>query len=382
MHQDCDITHHSLRITHHSPFCARPEARGEGDLEARRKPQGLKQRIVFFCAAPRLVPRAFCLLRAQHGVSIVELMIGVTVASAIVSAGYGVMTSTDRAAQVNDQTAEMQQNARVAMELLTRDLKLAGFGMNGPVGACANALVPSDNNTAGADTGPDSFSVVAPTSLSTLATPAVGGALSITLQPGAVAAMSSSGFGNGAILSIGGVSTTSVANIVGDTLTLASSLGQSVAFPAGTQVFWITCVTYAVSTNAATCAGTAPCLLRGGVPLAEGIEDLQVAYACDGCGGVADGVIDDQNASGTFDTSDFVSNSTWSTGNMTPVNIRLARVSIVARQIRSDSNWGSQAPVVAEDHNPATDPGFTPSTYQQIRRRLYTKTVQVRNLGL
>ena len=322
------------------------------------------------------------LLRKQHGVSMVELMIGISVAMGVAAAGYGVMTSTDKAAQVNDQTAEMQQNARVAMELIARDLKLAGFGMNGTVGACANALVPADNNTAGPDTGPDALSVVAPTTLSTLANPVSGGALSITLQPGAVAAMSSSGFANGASISIGGVSSTTVANIVGDTLTLGTSLGQSTVFPAGTQVFWITCVTYAISTNAATCAGTAPCLLRGGVPLAEGIEDLQVAYACDGCVGVADGIIDDQNASGTFDAADFVSNSTWSTGSMIPANIRLARVSIVARQTRADSEWRNTGAIVAEDHNPATDPGFNPSTYQQIRRRLYTKTVQVRNLGL
>ena len=312
----------------------------------------------------------------------VELMIGLTVATAVIAAGYNVMNGTDRATQVNDQTAEMQQNARVAMELLARDLKLAGFGMNGTVGACTNALVPADNNTAGADTGPDSLSVVAPTALSTLANQAAGGALSITLQPGAVAAMTPSGFGVGAAISIGGVSASTVGNIAGDTITLGSSLVQSAVFPAGTQVYWLTCVTYAVSTNAATCAGTAPCLLRGGVPLAEGIEDLQVAYACDGCAGVADGIIDDQNASATFDTNDFVSNSTWTTGSMIPANIRLARISIVARQTRADTSWRNTGAIVAEDHNPATDPGFDLSTYQQIRRRLYTRTVQVRNLGL
>jgi len=341
MHQDRDSTHHSSPITHH-----------------------------------------YGLLRQQAGVSMVELMLGVTLTTAVVAAGYSVMTGTDRATQVNDQTAEMQQNARVALELIARDLKTAGFGMNGTVGGCANALVPADNNTGGADTGPDSLSVIAPTSLSTLANPASGGTLSITLQPGTVAAMTSSGFGNGAAISIGGVSSSTVANIVGDTLTLGASLGQSVVFPAGTQVFWITCVTYAISTNAATCAGTAPCLLRGGVPLAEGIEDLQVAYACDGCIGTADGIIDDQNANGIFDANDFVSNSTWSTGSMVPANIRLARVSIVARQTRADAQWRNTGAVVAEDHNPALDPGFNSSTYQQIRRRLYTKTVQVRNLGL
>ena len=319
---------------------------------------------------------------SERGVSMIELLVGITVATTVIAAGYGIMSSTDRAATVNDQTAGMQQNVRVAMELLTRDIKLAGFGMGTGIGACTNAIVPADQNTGGADTGPDSVSLVGPMPLSTLAAQATGGALSITLQPGAVAAMTPEGFGNGAAISLGGVNASTVNNIAGDVLTLGSSLVQSASFPVGTQVFWLRCITYAVSTNAVTCAGTAPCLLRGGVPMAEGIEDLQVAYACDGCAGVADGVIDDQNASGTFDTGDFVSDNAWNSGTMIPSNIRLVRISIVARQIRSDPQWSSTAAVVAEDHNPATDPGFDQSAYKQIRRRLYTKTVQVRNLGL
>jgi type IV pilus assembly protein PilW len=116
--------------------------------------------------------------------------------------------------------------------------------------------------------------------------------------------------------------------------------------------------------------------------MAEGVEDLQLAYACDGCAGVADGVVDDQNASATFDTGDFVSDNAWNSGTMIPSNIRLVRISIVARQVRPDAQWSSTVPVVAEDHNPGTDPGFDQHAYKQVRRRLYTKTVQVRNLGL
>lgn len=319
---------------------------------------------------------------AERGVSMFELLVGISVAMIVIAAGYGIMTSTDRAAAVNDQTAEMQQNARVAMELLTRDIKTAGFGMPGTVGGCANAIVPADQNPGGADTGPDSVSVVVPTLLSTLAAPAQGGALTVTLQAGAVAAMAPEGFGNGATISLGGLSAGMVNTIAGDVLTLGASLGQSASFPAGTQVFWLRCIAYAVSTNVTTCAGTAPCLLRGGVPLAEGIEDLQLAYACDGCAGVADGIVDDQNASGTFDAGDFVSNNAWNSGSMVPSTIRLVRVSVVARQVRSDAQWSSTVPVVAEDHNPGTDPGFDQHAYKQVRRRLYTKTVQVRNLGL
>lgn len=332
----------------------------------------------------RLVPRAQSAWRQQRGISLIELLVGVTVSTTVVLAGYTLMSNSDKASTVNDQTAEMQLNARVAMELITKDLKQAGFGMVGPIGACTNAIVPADNNSAGADTGPDSVSVVVPTLLSTLAVQAPGASpTTLTLQPGSVAAMTPSGFGVGATISAGGAWTTTVSNITGDVLTLGISVAQTATFPAGTQVFWLQCVTYAVSTNATTCSSKGPCLLRGGVPLADGIEDLQIAYACDGCLGAAvDGAVDDQNASGTFDSADFVSNNTWATSPMTPDTIRLARITIVARQVTSDIQWNATVPVVAEDHNPGTDPGFNQSTYKQVRRRLYTKTVQVRNLGL
>jgi type IV pilus assembly protein PilW len=336
------------------------------------------------------VSHSFCpvlsahrLLPMEAGVSLVEMVFAVGVATTVVLAAYTLMSHTETAAVINDQTAEMQMNARVAMELITKDLKGAGFGMNGAVAGCATALVPADNNPAGADTGPDSVSVVAPTPLSTLANAALGGALSITLQPGAVAAMTPSGFGNGSSVSLGGVWSGTVANIAGDTLTLNTTLGQSAVFPAGTQVYWLQCVTYTVLTSPTACSGNGPCLLRNGAPIADGIEDLQIAYACDGCVGIADGVIDDQPGSAAgFDTGDFVSDSTWANAQMTAEKIRLARINVVARQMRSDPAWISTAPVAAEDHNPATDPGFNSSTYQQNRRRLYTRTVQVRNLGL
>jgi type IV pilus assembly protein PilW len=331
------------------------------------------------CVASRASRR----LRQQAGVSLVEVMMAVGVASTVVLAAYTLMSHTENAAVINDQTAEMQMNARIAMELLTKDLKEAGFGVNGPIGGCTNAIMPVDKNPAGADAGPDGFSVVAPTLLSTLANQASGGQLTVTLQSGAIAAAMLSGFGTGSTISLGGAWTATVNSIAGDTLTLSSTLGQAAVFPAGTQIFWLQCVTYAVSTSPTTCSGTGPCLLRGGVPVAEGIEDLQIAYACDGCAGVADGIIDDQLGSAAgFDTGDFVSNSNWATSPMTPDTIRLARISIVARQTRTDPAWISTVPVVAEDHNPATDPGFNGSAYRQIRRRLYTRTVQIRNLGL
>ncbi|MES4787360.1 MAG: hypothetical protein C4294_17905 [Nitrospiraceae bacterium] len=144
-------------------------------------------------------------------------MAGMAVAIVVVAAGFTALTGSNKATQINDQAAQTQQNARVAMDLLSRDLKMAGFGMTAPVGNCtiggnAAAIVPADNNPAGADTGPDSVSLAVPTTsvvapLWQLATQVTGGlaATAIQLNAGAGAAMASAGLAIGGTISIGGV---------------------------------------------------------------------------------------------------------------------------------------------------------------------------------
>lgn len=361
------------------------------------------------------------LLKDQQGVTLIELMAGLTVGIIIVAAGFTALTGSNKATQVNDQTAQTQQNARVAMELISRDLKVAGFGMAGPVGTCNTAIVPADNNIAGGDAGPDSLSAVVPNTstvapLWTLVNQSTGPFIQITLQPGAATAMANAGLVVGATISIGGVVSANVSGIAGDTLTLGTAIGAPAVFSVGTVIYFLQCVTYQIirpgDVNVAACGGNAPCLVRGEAPsvvtprecnvlpntcvaVAEGIEDLQLAYACDGCnavvnGGVADRIVDDQDASGTFTEGDFISNNNWSTPPLIPDSIRLVRISLVARQTQADQGFsegrtaatGFSGPIIVEDHNPSSDAAYNPGTYSQFRRRVITRTVQTRNLGL
>lgn len=346
--------------------------------------------------------------RGERGFTLVEVMFGLAIATAVIAAGYTIMISTEKASTVSDQTAQMQQNARIAMDLISRDLQVAGFGFTGPVGDCANPIVPLDTDPAGPDANnatavppvwADQVRVVVPTQLGTLIAAVAGPITTIDLTAGSVAAVTPD-FAVNAVVSVNGAASSTVSAISGDKLTLNPPIPAPAQFPAGTQVHWLRCMTYAIGTTTARCSGNAPCLLRGVrnlavadvnndtnmVPLAEGIEDLQFAYACDGCtaatAGIDDGVADDQNASNTFDTADFISNNTWAAAPVTPTTIRLARVSIVAKQIRNDPSWTSTGPVVVEDHDPTNDAGFNAQTYSQSRRRLFTRTVQLRNLGL
>ena len=95
------------------------------------------------------------------------------------------------------------------------------------------------------------------------------------------------------------------------------------------------------------CGSTTPCLVRNNVPLVDGVEDMQITYACDGCNQAApnplfpDGIVDDQDGSSasgfpTFTQGDFISNSAWAITPGTPDKIRMAQVSLVVRPTKSD----------------------------------------------
>jgi type IV pilus assembly protein PilW len=355
-----------------------------------------------------------------QGFTLIELMIALAITSIIVVASFTVLTTSNKATRANDQVAGMQYNARAAMELMSRDIKMAGFGMVGPVGNCNTPIVPLDNNPGGADTGPDAVSVATQavsytTTQWVLAAQAAGPFSQISLPSSQVGDMVTQGLANGSMISLGGVVSAQVATVAAaaGTITLQTPVGSSAVFPANTPVYLLQCVTYQVipvpdANN--VCGGTAPCLVRGVVaglncnvatspcvPIVDGIEDLQLAYACDGCvatinAGIPDGVIDDQNVNGTFDQADFITNSNWTTTPLTADTIRLVQISLVARQISAEQGLGetqsaginTPTPLVVSDHNQAQDASYiaNPTQYAQQRRRVLVRTVETRNMGL
>ena len=364
----------------------------------------------------------------ERGFTLIELMISLVIASVIVAAGYTVLTTTHKATISNERAIGTQQNVRVAMEVIARDIKQAGFGMptapnvllpvGGIAGNCAPggtsaAIRPVDNNVAGIplnanDTGADTISVVVPRTDPSwvLANAAPAGAPvfnNITLTGTAVTAMRNEGMADnsGAYVSLGGVVTVPVTTSLGAIIQLGRPTFAPMNFPVGTQVYLLQCVTYQVATGAANCGSAGPCLTRTvdsgtALPvtasLVDGVEDLQFAYACDGCNaainaGVPDGVIDDFNANNTFDIADFQTNRVWAVGTFDPATIRLVQINIVARQTAIDQGTGEgnqsgnlSTPLQVSDHLPSNDVGYNAATYQSFRRRFLTRTVDTRNM--
>ena len=378
----------------------------------------------------------------ERGVSLIEMMMALAISVIVVGGTYQVLYNSQQMQTVNEQAVQSQQNARIAMELIAMDLKDAGFNaqqltspgidITGATGNCGlNGILPRDNNPLGNDTGPDSVSMIVPVGLSTLRTAITGAAptTSVVLQNGAVAA--AEGFGAAPyaspVISIAGYHVGTVSSISSDTLTLGAQvkLPKDAAMPVGMQVYWLKCIMYKIihpSSNAATeqplCGGALPCLVRGTPPctvgqagpacvaVVDGIEDLQLSYACDGCVGVEDGVVDDQTGgtANQFDARDFVSNDAWNTGAFIPKSIRLAKVTVVARQmgtamgaesasIGARANFSPsplQVPADNPDHNhangvfAANDLGTAAAltAYQKQQRRVLTRIVQLKNMGL
>jgi type IV pilus assembly protein PilW len=357
--------------------------------------------------------------QAEEGMTLIEVLVASVVSLAVVTAALALLVTSNNASQVNQQAADTQQNVRLAMDLISQDIKLAGFNMSSAVPGCVVGplatpapIVPLDNVPAGAvgainDVGPDAVNLVVPSMTAgagggtpVLSAQASGGNI-IPLAAAQIGAMVTSGLVPGSVVSVGGSFSSPVTAIGAATLTLAKGLPPAAQFPAGTPVYLLQCVQYTVSTNQAICAGSTSCLLRNGVPMVDGIEDLQLAYACDGCNilppnpGGPNGVIDTQGApigtpigAGVYTAADFITNNNWAILPMTPDKIRLVQVTIVARDSQASKGLSegnalpihSAAPVIVSDHNPATDATYNATFYNQQRRRVLTKTIQVRNL--
>lgn len=360
----------------------------------------------------------------QQGFTLVELMAAVLITVVIVAAMMTTVVTSNRANVVNSQVADTQQNVRLAIDLLSRDIKLAGYNYNATdpsstaVGSC-NAtigavtkpvgLLPQDQSPNAADSGPDGISMVLPVMNTTgwTLTAAAGGTAnavaledSISLSGTAITEMVAQGLAVNSTVSIGGAVSKTVKTIGATSIGFGTGNYVSGQFPIGTPVYLMQCVRYQIITNTpATCGSDAPCLVRDNVPLVDGVEDMQITYACDGCNQAApnplypDGVIDDQDGSSsggfpTFSQGDFVSNGSWAITPRTPDKIRMAQVSLVVRPTKTEDGLdekGTKAvnttgPVIVGDHDPSGDAGYDAQTYQQQRRRVVIRTIQPRNL--
>lgn len=77
-----------------------------------------------------------------QGFTLTEVMVATMMSAAIIAAGLGALTVTQKTSRITGQIVDTQATARNAIDMITADLKLAGFGMNGLVGGgVGNCLI-------------------------------------------------------------------------------------------------------------------------------------------------------------------------------------------------------------------------------------------------
>ena len=99
--------------------------------------------------------------KRQSGFTLIELLAGILITGVLLAALYYVFTSQQQAFSAQEQVAEMNQNVRAALDLMTREIRLAGYKnstgtFNGIQTASANSIeVLADLNQDGSTSGPN-----------------------------------------------------------------------------------------------------------------------------------------------------------------------------------------------------------------------------------
>jgi len=256
------------------------------------------------------------------------LMIALVISSILIAALYRVFITQQKTYIVQEQVVDMQQNARVGINRMMSEVRMAGFGSVGDVLGSGGVNGFTQTITPGAN----SITIV-------------GGFKQIRRDNGSPILISSAS-GNTITLnyatddfdgtahrfiSIGGVESSTVLQRDVRVLTLGSTL--KINHPVGTPIFKIQAITFTTGLSDGKSVLQRNENTGGGAqPLANNIENIQFEY---------------------FDAQ----------GNPTanPANIRMVRVTITARTEKSD-------------------PGF--KSGDGYRRRQIASNIYLRNMGL
>lgn len=87
---------------------------------------------------PKLVPN-------KKGVTFIELLVGLVIVGIIIAGVYRVFVAQTRTYTVQEQAVEVQQNIRSAMELMLRDIRMAGYTSNINSVTLGTSIFPGDN---------------------------------------------------------------------------------------------------------------------------------------------------------------------------------------------------------------------------------------------
>ena len=311
------------------------------------------------------------------------------IASVIGMAGVSLFSTSNWAYKVNEDVAEAQQNGRVSLDRLAKDIRTAGFGLPDPPFTLSiggqNWTSPITVTTSGGSGGPDSITILGiGYEAGTLENDADnngteddntcnGGADSKicldSVDPSTNSFFSSdlTTFKTSRMyISLNGSTFIELSNTQTERAAGKLALGTPSTldrlYPDGTPVYIIQAVTYSIETTGVGCSSSNPCLksndlteLRGSgtQTIAENIEDIQFAYGVDA------------DRDGNMDSS------TLSNDPADDSSILAVRAWVVAMTRNRDMKGSTFTRPVIEDHSASASDNY--------RRRILTKIIKLRN---
>jgi len=78
----------------------------------------------------------------KRGITLIELLVGLVICAIVIAAIYRVFTAQSNAYVVQDQVVEIQQNIRSVMEIMVRDIRMAGFDYDNSTSAVTVPNIP------------------------------------------------------------------------------------------------------------------------------------------------------------------------------------------------------------------------------------------------
>jgi prepilin-type N-terminal cleavage/methylation domain-containing protein len=300
--------------------------------------------------------------KADKGVTLIELMIVLVIAGILVAGIYTLFATQQRSYFVQDRVAGIQQDARAVLNIMARDIRMAGF-------------VSGAGSTSGFSDGTTTFAISGFNyALNPINSAAAPDALTVVLGVDEL----------GVVLSTAGTLVTLDNNVDPSNTFIAFDLQPGMLYqsvPDGTNVISVTnfpsgdttvggkaygvqAITYQVQN------GTLQRAVNGGTPqpmAGDGettvVEDLQFAYQVAGSN---DWIYDDDTAA-------------WP-GGSNFADIEMVRINVTVRTAVEDATVQDEVPT-AQFNQPALEDHTAGLTGPDgFRRRVYTTEVKVRNL--